>query len=175
MKLGQLMKFFYDNNIIIRTNNDMERCKYLTFLAAIYLGLEGTGVIDSCAIVMDEEFEDYDFPPEVEKLLHATNYTYGFDVGIKKDSGFMKLLEEHDSVAYPYKQLADLFTQSKNVIKKMTANYYDKVPYYNGTNTFFIDDNIDLTGEVLDRLDNIRDLNQCTFFVTSYDGKLVIW
>ena len=175
MKLGQIMKFFYDNNIIIRTNNDLERCKYLTFLAAVYLGLDGVGVIENNMIVMEDEFEDYDFSPEVVKLLHCTNYTYGFDVGIKKDSGFTKLLDGHDSCAYPYKQLADLFEHSKSITKKMTANYYDQVSYYNGTNTFFIDINIEINDEVQKKLDSIRDLNQCTFFVTSYNGKLVIW
>lgn len=175
MTLGQLMKFFYDNNIIIRNNDDMERCQYLTFLAAVFFELDGLGVIQNNEIVMDEEMEDYDFDPDTIKILHSINYTYGFDVGIKQDSGFKKLLNGFESCAYPFKDLAPIFEHAKSLIINMTADYYNKESYYNGTNTFFIDKDIELTDEVLDKLNKMHNLEQCTFFVTSYNGKLVIW
>ncbi|MBQ8131321.1 MAG: hypothetical protein IJ193_02390 [Bacilli bacterium] len=175
MKLGQIQKFFYDNNIIIRQNNDTDRLKYLTFLAAVYLESNDIAQIKDREIIMDVAMKDYSFDEVTTTLLHSINYAYGFSFEIMHDSGFQNLFKEQESVQCQYCGLRETFSYSKRIAESMKVEYYKKVPYYNGYNTFFLDPDLELNDSLKEKLDKIHDQKQCTFFVTTFHEQYVIW
>lgn len=117
MNTKQIKKWFYDHNIIIQKNNDIDRLKYLTFLASIFLELEEKCSFDDDMISMNLEMEDCNFDEETELLLNCTNRYYGYYHKLFIDTGF-SYMRRHDIKSFDgtYVELKDYFSNAKKDI-----------------------------------------------------------
>lgn len=158
MNTMQIRKWFYDHNIIIQKNNDIDRLKYLTFLAAVFLELEEECSFQDETISMNLEMEDYSFDEETELLLNCTNRYYGYYHKLFVDSGF-SYMKRHDIKTFhgTYVELKDYFRNAKKDIWDYKDYDFSRHCYYNGRNTFFYDKNLELTDEDKAFFNDIRE------------------
>ncbi|MBQ8131320.1 MAG: hypothetical protein IJ193_02385 [Bacilli bacterium] len=175
MNSKQIKKWFYDHNIIIQQNNDMDRLKYLTFLASVFLGLDEECSFDGDNISMDLEMEDYYCDMDTELLLNCTNRYYGYYHKLFVDTGF-SYMRRHDIQTFDgtYVGLKDYFRNAKKDIWDYKNYDFDCCCYYNGRNTFFYSKDLELTEEDMTFLKEIRE-DQDSFELSRSHGELVIF
>lgn len=174
MRIGMIAKWFYDNNFLVREDSLQDRLKYLVFTSACCLGIDEKVNIDNRKIIMDINYEDYEFKDETTYLLNCINRAIGYIDNYKDSYMFDSILIElGDYIETTYSDLNRFYISFRNSILEDFDGYnFNKKVLRVGYNIYFINFDRELTSDEMSLLEK-EDKSQKIYEVYLQDGELI--
>ncbi|MBQ8131535.1 MAG: hypothetical protein IJ193_03500 [Bacilli bacterium] len=175
MNSGQIMKWFMDHNEILKRKEDLSRRNYLTFIACVLLKNDEEVSFEEENIIISSGPEKYSFDKDTELFLRCLNRYLGYYNELFFDSGFVYLKSKGiTKFRGKYFELYDIFFPLRESIDYYKNYDFDKKVYYNGYNTFFYPEDMELTDEEF-ALFQKHYTNQSAIEVYRSDGKIIMY